>query len=102
MSMLTLQGTVLNVLEVPARTGKDGEKFDAYSQVQIMCRETLQNGETRLSLQTLRTERPEAFRPLVGKVVQCPIGAFAQGGAIRFFLPKGDASGIVVSEEVSA
>lgn len=100
--MLTLRGQVMNVLRVDARTSKEGEKFEGYDQVQIMCQEATQNGETRFTLQTMKTERPEQFRRLVGKVVSCAVGVFAVGGQVRFFLPKGDASSSAVAEEVSA
>ena len=43
MAMLTLNGIVQNVLDVPAKTDKKtGEVFPAKTQVQIMAENTLQ------------------------------------------------------------
>lgn len=90
MSMLTLAGQVMNVLETPKGVNKKtGEEYGGYHQVQLLCREELQNGETRMQLQTLSTDHPEAFKPLQGKVVRVPVGAFARGGTLHFFIPKG-------------
>lgn len=89
MSMLTLNGTVANVLDVPARTDKkSGEVFAAKSQVQIMAENTLQNGQKRFELVTLTTEHPEAFRKLVGHPVSVPVGVFA-AGSVTFYALKG-------------
>lgn len=89
MAMLTLNGTVANVLDVPARTDKKtGEVFPAKTQVQIMAENTLQNGQTRLELVTLTTDHPDAFRRLKGRAVSVPVGVFATG-AVTFYALKG-------------
>ena len=89
MAMLTLNGVVQNVLDVPARTDKKtGEVFPAKTQVQIMAENTLQNGQKRLELVTLTTDHPEAFRKLLGRPVSVPVGVFA-AGAVTFYALKG-------------
>lgn len=89
MAMLTLNGTVQNVLDVPARTDrKTGEVFPAKTQVQIMAENTLQNGQKRLDLVTLTTDHPEAFRKLLGRPVSIPVGVFASG-PISYYALKG-------------
>lgn len=92
MAMLTLNGTVQNVLDVPSRTDrKTGEVFPAKTQVQIMAENTLQNGQKRLDLVTLTTDHPDAFRQLLGRPVSIPVGVFAQGG-VTFYALKGQAA----------
>lgn len=89
MPMLTLNGIVQNVLDVPARTDKKtGEIFAAKSQVQIMAENVLQNGQKRFELVTLTTDHPEAFRRLEGRAVSVPVGVFA-AGSVTFYALKG-------------
>lgn len=92
MAMLTLNGVVQNVLDVPARTDKKtGEVFPAKSQIQILAENTLQNGQKRLDLVTLTTDYPEAFRKLLGRPVSVPVGVFASG-QVTFYALKGQGS----------
>lgn len=87
MPSLLLQGTVANVLHVPARTDKKtGEIFPAKDQVQIMSEMALPSGEKRLELVTLTTEHPEAFRRLMGRPVSVPVGVI---GSIQIYALKG-------------
>ena len=89
MAMLTLNGIVQNVLDVPSKTDKKtGEVYPAKSQVQIMAENTLQNGQKRLDLVTLTTDHPEAFRKLLGMPVSIPVGVFATG-AVTYYALKG-------------
>lgn len=88
MAMLTLNGQVLNVLHIPARTDKKtGEIYPAKDQVQIMAENVLQSGDSRFDLVTLTTEHPEAFRKLVGRQVSVPVGVFGQG--ISYYALRG-------------
>lgn len=90
MSMLMMTGQVANVLEAPKGVSKKtGEQYGGYHQVQLLCQEELQNGETRMQLHTLSTDHPEAFRAVKGRSVRVPVGAFARGGSLHFFIPKG-------------
>ena len=92
MAMLTLNGIVQNVLDVPAKTDKKtGEVFPSKTQVQIMAENVLQNGQKRLDLVTLTTDHPEAFRKLLGKPVSVPVGVFAQG-AVTYYALKNQAA----------
>lgn len=90
MAMLMMSGQVANVLETPKGVSKKtGEEYGGYHQVQLLCREDLQNGETRMQLFTLSTDRPEDFKTVQGKSVRVPVGAYARGNDLRFFIPKG-------------
>ena len=88
MAMLTLNGIVQNVLNVPARTDKKtGEIYPAKHQIQILAENDLPNGQKRLDLVTLTTEHPEAFRKLLGRPVNVPVGVFGQ--SITYYALKG-------------
>ena len=88
MAMLTLNGIVQNVLDVPARTDKNtGEIYPAKHQIQILAENDLPNGQKRLDLVTLTTEHPEAFRKLLGRPVNVPVGVFGQ--SITYYALKG-------------
>lgn len=88
MAMLTLNGLVQNVLDVPARTDKKtGEIYPAKHQIQILAENDLPNGQKRLDLVTLTTEHPEAFRKLIGRPVSVPVGVF--GKEITYYALKG-------------
>lgn len=97
MPSLLLQGTVVNVLHVPARTDKNtGEIYAAKDQVQIMSENVLQNGEKRLELVTLTTDTPEAYRGLMGRSVSVPVGVFGSG--LSFYGLKGQAAPKALAE----
>lgn len=87
--MLTLQGTVVNVLRHAQRTGRDGKTYEAYNQVQIMVEEPLQDGQKRVGVQTLITETPEAFERLTNRPVAVPVSVYIRNGSPAFFMQKG-------------
>lgn len=93
MSMLTLNGIVQNVFRMEASTDKKtGEVRPAADRVQIMAENTLQNGEKRIELVTLKVESGDAYRRLVGRSVRVPVGAFVSGSAVQFYALKGHAA----------
>lgn len=87
--MLTLHGTVLNVFDTPASTDKKtGEIRPAATRVQISAENTLENGQKRIELVTLKVDKGDSYRELVGKPVSVPVGAFVAGGGIMFYARK--------------
>ena len=89
MSMLTLNGIVLNVFDTPASTDKKtGEVRPAASRVQIQAENTLENGQKRFEMVNLKVADGEVYRKLQGKPVRVPVGVFASGGAIIFYALK--------------
>lgn len=91
MSMLTLNGTVMNVFDTPEKTDrKTGEVIPAASRVQLHAENTLENGQKRLELVTLKVSNADRYRELVGQQVRVPVGAFVAGGAIQFYALKGE------------
>ncbi|MDP1651689.1 MAG: hypothetical protein Q8L56_03105 [Rhodocyclaceae bacterium] len=90
MSMLTLNGQVLNVFDSPASTDKaTGEVRPAASRVQILAENELQNGQKRQELVNLKVEDPHPYREGLGRTVRVPVGAFVASGAVLFFALKG-------------
>lgn len=90
MTMLTLNGQVINVFDSPASTDKKtGEIRAAATRVQIMARNTLQNGQERVDLVTLKVDSPDAYKSLVGASIRVPVGVFVNGGAVQFYALKG-------------
>jgi len=89
MSMLTLNGQVMNVFNTPASTDKKtGEVRPAADRVQIHAENTLENGEKRFELVTLKVSNGDAFRKIVGKQVRIAVGAFVSGKSIVFYALK--------------
>lgn len=92
MSMLLLNGQVLNVFDSPASTDrKTGEARPAKHRVQVMCENTLQNGQKRMDLVNLSVEDIDPYRKALGKPVRVPVGAFVSGAAVQFYALKGHA-----------
>lgn len=93
MSMLTLNGTVLNVYDNPQRTDKKtGEVIPATSRVQLQAENTLQNGQKRIELIDLKVTNAEVFRKLLNRPVRVPVGVFATaGGGVMFYALNGGA-----------
>lgn len=91
--MLTLNGTVHNVFRTEESTDrKTGEIRPAADRVQIMAENTLQNGEKRVELVTLKVDKGDAYRKLVGRSVRVPVGAFVSGTTIQFYALKGQSA----------
>lgn len=92
MSMLTLNGTILNVFDTPASTDKKtGEIRPASTRIQIQAENTLENGQKRFDMVTLKIADGEAYKKLTGKPVRVPVGAFVANGSIMYYALKGTA-----------
>lgn len=90
MSMLTLNGQVLNVFDQAASTDKEtGEIRPAKTRVQIMAENELQNGQKRVELVNLTVDDPTLYRSLAGRPVSVPVGAFVAQGTVLFYALKG-------------
>lgn len=86
MAMLTLNGTVQNVFDTPESVDrKTGEVRPAATRVQVMAENTLQNGQKRFEMVTLKVANGDAYRSLVGEPVRVPVGCFVNGGAVMFY-----------------
>jgi hypothetical protein len=90
MSMLTLNGKIINVFDTPETVDrKTGELRESKFRIQIMAENELQNGQKRFDLISLSVAMPEIYKPLVGHNVRVPVGVFAQGSGVQFYALKG-------------
>lgn len=90
MSMLTLNGKIINVFDTPESTDrKTGEVRDAKFRIQVMAENELQNGQKRYDLVNLSVDQPALYKPLTGQLVRVPVGAFVAGGAVQYYALKG-------------
>lgn len=85
MSMITLNGRLLNVYRAPVRKGaEDGEKEK--DKIQILGEVALPNGETRMDLMTITVKDARAFEGRENEDISVPVGAFSpQKGSVIFF-----------------
>lgn len=87
--MLTLNGQVMNVFNTPeTKDRKTGEVRPAADRVQIHAENTLENGEKRFELVTLKVTGADAYRKIIGRQVRIPVGAFVSGKAIVYYALK--------------
>jgi len=88
MSMITLNGTLLNVYRAPVRkNAEEGEK--ERDKIQILGDIALPNGEVRKDLMTITVSDYRDYQDLVGGEVSVSVGAFApQKGSVIFFESK--------------
>ena len=82
--MLKLEGQVIAVITHPERTGRDGQTYEAYSQVQLQVEEELESGQLRYGIHTLTTDSPDQFAKCSGKLVSVPVRAYAKSGKVAF------------------
>lgn len=86
MAMLTLNGMVQNVFNKPESKDKEtGEIRPATENVQILAENTLESGEKRFEMVTMKVPKGEVYRGLVGQQVRVPVGAFVANGAILYY-----------------
>lgn len=85
MSMITLNGTLLNVFKTPAR----GESSEEKDKIQILGDVALPNGEIRKDLMTITVKDARHFDGQEGSEISVAVGAFApQKGTVIFFQVK--------------
>jgi hypothetical protein len=90
MSFLTMRGQVAQVYESPKGVNREtGAEYGGTHHVQLLCEDTLKNGESKMVLFTLRTDQPHLFRPAIGKVLNVPCSAYVRGTDVAFYLPPG-------------
>ena len=93
MTMLTLNGTVLNIYESPKGTNKQtGEVYGGQHRIQVMCENTLQNGQKRMEMVDLTIGDVSPYRQLLGKPVRVPVGVYVVAGKPSFYAIKNQAA----------
>jgi len=90
MSMFMLTGQVVHVFTAPKGISKKtGEEYGGQDKVQIMGDIPISGGESRKELINLTTDQGEALAKCVGRTVTAPVGFYASGKAVGFYIPKG-------------
>lgn len=87
--MLTMNGQLLNTFVSPKGQNKKGEDYGGQDKIQILGDVALPNGEVKKEMFTLTAHDVSDFKNLDGKEISVPIGIFAQGGSVTYFIPKG-------------
>lgn len=89
MSMLTLNGTVANIYEAPRGVNKEtGEAYGGQHHIQVMCENTLKNGEKRIELVDLIVDDVTPYLESIGKPVRVPVGVYVASGRPAFYVLK--------------
>jgi hypothetical protein len=88
--MFTLCGQVANIYVQPGGTSKKtGEVYDPRDKVQILGHVPLQGGGSKLDLVTLNVEDATEFKQYQGKDIRVPVGVYALGKTVGYFIPQG-------------
>ena len=89
-AMFTLCGQVANVYVQPGGVSKKtGEEYDPRDKVQILGHLPLPEGGKRLELVTLNVEDARGFQAAQGKTIRVPVGVYAIGKSVGYFIPQG-------------
>jgi len=88
MSMITLNGQLINTFTAPKGTNKDGEEYGGQDKIQLLAKMELPNGEHRMEMLTLTAPNVEPFKAHLNKLIRVPAGAFVSGKSIQWFIPK--------------
>jgi len=89
-AMFTLCGQVANVYVQPGgMSKKTGEVFDPRDKVQILGQLPLSAGGHKLELVTLNVEDARVFESIQGKTIRVPVGVYAIGKSVGYFIPQG-------------
>lgn len=84
MAMLTLNGKVANCFDTP-ESERNGVVRPAASRVQIHAENTLENGQKRIELVTLKVKDIKPYLALIGQAVRVPVGCFVSNGSIVYY-----------------
>jgi hypothetical protein len=87
MPMLNLHGKIINVYKAPDfKDQKTGEVTPGRYKIQMQAENILKNGEKRVELVQLTTDRPDIYNGLENHLVSVPVGGFVNGRTIGFYL----------------
>lgn len=99
--MITLCGQVANAFVQPGGTSKKtGESFDPRDKVQILGQLPLPTGGHRLDLVTLNVENAQEYAALVGQKIRVPVGVYAVGKSVGYFIPQGAKPVVLKSQQI--
>lgn len=83
-------GQLLNVFVSPKGKNDDGGEYGGEHKIQLLGDVAMVNGEYRKEMVTLKAPNPDDLANIaIGDIVSAPLGVFAQGGKLTYFIPKG-------------
>lgn len=88
--MLSLTGKLINVFKTEPGVNKDGESYDAQNKIQLLGDVANPNGTVKKEMFTLSVkENLDEFLKFSNKEIIVPIGVFASGRQLTYFVTKG-------------
>jgi hypothetical protein len=89
MSMLTLNGKVVNVYESPKGLNKaTGEAYGGQHRIQLMCENMLKNGELKIELIDLTVDSIQEYSDKCDQIVSVPVGVYVAANKVAFYALK--------------
>lgn len=87
--MMTLHGTVLNVIKREPRPGAE-RTFEPYGQVQLQTVERLDDGQDKIGLHTLSfdVDQLASYEAFKGKTVSLPVRCYVRNGGVQMALQR--------------
>lgn len=100
--MLTMNGTLLNVLKREPRPGAE-RTFEPYAQAQLQTEETLEDGQIKIGLHTLSIPIAQMgeFEACRGKDIALPVRVYSRNNVIGYSV-QGGAKPVVMRGSVAA
>jgi len=68
---------------------KTGEEYNPRDKVQIIGHLPLHTGGHKLELVTLNVEDARPYEAALNKTIRVPVGVYAVGKSVGFFIPQG-------------
>jgi len=89
MIMLSLTGVLINIFKTEGGINKDGEAYEAQNKIQLLGEVANPNGTVKKDMYTLTVKDLRDFEGMESQEIIVPIGIFASGRNITYFLTKG-------------
>lgn len=87
--MLNLTGTLINYFQTEGGVNKDGERYEPQHKIQLLGDVANPNGTVKKDMYTLTVKDIDEYSKFVNKEIIVPIGVFASGRSITYFVSKG-------------
>jgi len=87
--MLSLTGVLINIFKTEGGINKDGEAYEAQNKIQLLGEVANPNGTVKKDMYTLTVKDLRDFEGMESQEIIVPIGIFASGRNITYFLTKG-------------
>lgn len=88
-SLFQVSGQLINVFVSPVSKNNEGQEYGGDHKIQLLGDISMSNGETRKEMITLKVHDVGDLETSIGSSVTAPIGVFAKGGNITYYIPKG-------------